>query len=239
MDSDRLFQRFEDAVHEADRLRARRAKERPHARRFALQRVPIGRDIPAIAAATFRRRHDTVEAAQRLDDHVTAQLRAVTLLHHRLLLGSGTIELGPYLHQVCQSLPSPDYQDPNVRIEIDAETIELDADRALRLGLITAELVMNAHQHAFGEARVGEVSISARGYGAVLASFAVADTGIGFPPGLKRGYGLLSVEALCQAIGGEIAYSQGPGAAVLLTFSGGYTPPEEFYGLPAPPADER
>ena len=236
MESDRLFARFQDAVQEADRLRARRARERPRARRFALHRVPIGRDIPAIAAATYQRRHDTVESAMRLDDHVTAQLRAVTVLQHRLFLGSGTIELGPYLRQLCQELPSPDYQDPNVRLEIDAETIAIDADRALRLGLITAELVMNAHQHAFGPNPVGAIRITARGHGAVIASFAVADTGRGFPPSLRRGYGLLSVEALAGAIGGEVAYSEGPSAGVLLTFSGGYTPPDEFYGLPAPNA---
>ncbi len=237
MDSDRLFQRFEDAVQEADRLRARRAKERPRVRRYALQRVPIGRDIPAIAAATFRSRQDTPNLVPRLDDHITAHLRAVTVLQHRLVYGSGMIELGRYLRQVCQELPSPDYQDPNVRIEIDAETIELDADRALRLGLITAELVMNAHQHAFGDERVGEVRITARGHGAVLASFAVADTGRGFPATLPRGYGLLSVEALADAIGGEVTYSEGPSAGVLLTFHGGYTPPEEFYGLPVPNAE--
>jgi len=229
MESDRLFARFQDALQEADRLRARRAKERPRARRFALHRVPIGRDIPEIAAATFRRRQDASASAARLDDHVTAHLRAVTVLQHRLVYGSGTIELGPYLRQVCQELPSPDYQDPNVRLEIDAETIELDADRAMRLGLITAELVMNAHQHAFSDDRVGAVRISARGYGSVIASFAVADTGKGFPAQMQRGYGLLSVEALADAIGGEIAYSEGPAAAVLVTFAGDYTPPEEFY----------
>lgn len=234
MDSDRLFVRFQDAVQEADRLRARRARGQPRARRFALQRVPIGRDIPEIAAATFRRRQDAAESAGRLDDHVTAHLRAVTALRFRLDRGEGLIELGPYLRQVCQELPSPDYQDPNVRLEIDAESIELDADRALRLGLITAELAMNAHQHAFGTPRGGTIRISARGYGAVLASFAVADTGRGFPQSFKRGYGLLSVEALANAIGGEVGYSEGASAAVLLTFSGGYLPPDEFYGLPTP-----
>ena len=234
MDSDHLFARLQDAVQETDRLRARRARGQPRVRRFALQRVPIGRDIPEIAAATFRRRQDAAQSAGRLDDHVTAHLRAVTALRFRLDREEGIVSLAPYLRQVCQELPSPDYQDANVRLEIDADSIELDADRALRLGLITAELVMNAHQHAFGTPRGGAISISARGHGSVIASFAVADTGRGFPSALKRGYGLLGVEALADAIGGEVTYSEGPAAAVLLTFSGGYLPPEEFYGLPPP-----
>lgn len=232
MDSAALLQRFEDALQQADRVRARRAAERPRARAFAQRRVPIGPDIPLIAAATLRRRQDSAASAAYLEDHLTAQLRAATAVHHALASGPGTVALGEYLELICQELPSPDYQDPNVSVEIDAETIDLDADRAIRLGLITAELVMNACQHAFDYPRRGAVRIMARGYGSILASLSVSDTGRGFPADFTRGFGLLGVEALADAIGGEVLYSEGPSAGVLITFSGGYVPPPEFYGLP-------
>lgn len=234
MDSAALFSRFEDALLEADRVRARLAAERPRARAFAQRRVPIGPDIPVIAAATLRRRLDRAAPPAYLEDHLTAQLRAATAVQHELTSGPGTIGLGEYLRRVCQELPSPDYQDPNVSVEIDAETIDLDADRALRLGLITAELVMNAHQHAFDYPRRGAVRVTARGHGAILASLSVSDTGCGFPAEFTRGFGLLGVEALADAIGGTVLYSEGPAAGVLITFSGGYVPPPEFYGLPLP-----
>jgi len=239
MDSAALFSRFEDALLEADRVRARRAAERPRARQFALRRIPIGPDIPLIAAATLSRRQDEAAAPGYVEDHLTAQLRAARAVQSGLESGPGTIALGAYLRQVCEELPSPDYQSPNVRIDIDAETIDLDADRAIRLGLITAELVMNAFQHAFAvedfdSSRRGAIRITARGHGSVIASLSVSDTGRGFPTGFVRGFGLLGVEALADAIGGTVIYSEGPAAGVLITFSGGYVPPPEFYGLSLP-----
>jgi two-component sensor histidine kinase len=97
------------------------------------------------------------------------------------------------------------------------DSLLLDAERAIPLGLVVNELATNAVQHAYPAGQGGTVTIQARGTtGAVTVS--VADEGVGLPGGdATPGLGGTIVKALGRQIGATIETRTAPGAGTSVT----------------------
>jgi two-component sensor histidine kinase len=124
-----------------------------------------------------------------------------------------SIEIGPYLSKLCDSLANSMVGDRSLSIRVQATSGAATSGEAVSLGLIVTELVINALKHAFPSGETGEIAVSydARGSGWRLS---VADNGPG-PEEVSderphTGLGTIIVEALARQLDATVQKSGGP-----------------------------
>jgi len=148
------------------------------------------------------------ERARRAFDDAKGRIRSIALLYERLYrTGSAeSVELGPYLSEAARaSIASLAGAAP--LLELDCAPLRMDSRRAIYLGLVVNELVVNALKYAFAEGRPGRLRIELRaeGGGGLLS---VADDGPGLPAGFcldsEESLGFLILRTLAKQLEGEI-----------------------------------
>ena len=125
-----------------------------------------------------------------------------------------SIEIGPYLSKLCDSLANSMVGDRRpLSIRVQATSGAATSGEAVSLGLIVTELVINALKHAFPSGETGEILVGydARGSGWRLS---VADNGPG-PAEVSderphTGLGTSIVEALARQLDATVQKSRGP-----------------------------
>jgi chemotaxis protein methyltransferase CheR len=137
--------------------------------------------------------------------------------------GLGSIEVAPYLTQLCESLASSMIGDTRpITLKVIGAGGRAMSRQAESLGLIVTELVMNALKHAFPDSKTeGEITVA---YDIVGTNWklSIADNGIGkpergFAPG-KSGLGTGIIKALAQQLDAQIETIAGPtGTTVSIT----------------------
>ncbi|HYE49160.1 MAG TPA: histidine kinase dimerization/phosphoacceptor domain -containing protein [Azospirillaceae bacterium] len=153
------------------------------------------------------------------------RLRALALIQQRLYRGDDFRTLGfdGYLRELAAALAATQGDDRGPRIEVEAEPLCLDVERAIPVGLIATELLTNALKHAFPRGGAGRVllSLAVRRPAAVLT---VEDDGVGAPADLyggcgEGGIGSAVVPQLLTQIDGRIDVASGEGGTrVTVTF---------------------
>jgi PAS domain S-box-containing protein len=136
-----------------------------------------------------------------------ARLSAVARVHERLYKSTtiGVVEFGGYLDDICHDLQALLHND---RISMHATTvpIEMPVDKAVPLGLITNELVINAFKHCGPDCARIDVDLARDSTGIVLT---ISNDGAGMPshfdPKSNRGLGMQVVALLVQQLNGTIA----------------------------------
>jgi len=126
------------------------------------------------------------------------------------------IEVGPYLSRLCESLAASmigDRRPISLQVLVNGGTAE--SARAVSLGLIVTELVINALKHAFPNDRPdGRVVVSYEIDGSDW-KLVVSDNGIGKPDAApapaKGGLGTTLVKALAHDLDAEVEVVSGPG----------------------------
>jgi light-regulated signal transduction histidine kinase (bacteriophytochrome) len=146
------------------------------------------------------------------------RLAAVSLVHRRLYRDEQieTVDLGRYFEELCQDLARSLGEDWERQMSLDLTPVLMSADRAISLGLILTELVINSSKHAYAGA-AGPLSIAVEQHGSRLR-LVVADRGTGAVQAGK-GFGSVMMQALVERLSGRLDYAQdAPGlrASVLL-----------------------
>ena len=124
-----------------------------------------------------------------------------------------SIEIGPYLSKLCDSLAKSMIGDRRpLSIKVQATSGAAISSEAVSLGLIVTELVINALKHAFPSGETGEILVSYDASGSGW-SLSVADNGTG--PGeinaeRHTGLGTSIVEALARQLDAVVEKSGGP-----------------------------
>jgi two-component sensor histidine kinase len=110
----------------------------------------------------------------------------------------------------------------DITIEVKAEALEIDADRAVPFGLLVNELATNAIKHAFPNGK-GRVVLSVERVGAEI-ELTVADDGVGMKEKvaakIPENRGSDYVAIFVRQLGGTIALSgsEGTGTTVRVRF---------------------
>lgn len=112
------------------------------------------------------------------------------------------VEVGPYLVGLCKSLAQSMIS--NIRpitLAVEAQGGMISSNNGISLGLITAELVINALKHAFPDGREGKIAVL---YEVTEGGWklSVSDDGVGImpDPGRKVGLGTTIVHSLARQL---------------------------------------
>jgi two-component system, sensor histidine kinase PdtaS len=86
---------------------------------------------------------------------------------------------GPYLSRLCDSLGHSMISDRRpIELDVQVSSHDVKSGRAVRLGLITTELVINAVKHAFPYRSTGHILVNYVGAGGSWG-LSVSDDGVG------------------------------------------------------------
>ena len=129
-----------------------------------------------------------------------------------------TTDFGTYTTSLCQSIA--EIQATDIVLNCNCETLLLDLDTVTALGIVLAELVTNAYDHAFPEGQgLITVLVQAPAEDTNVATVMVSDTGVGFVPEFKskrRGLGL--VQRLIQQVRGVVVVESSHGTVWNIRF---------------------
>jgi two-component sensor histidine kinase len=128
----------------------------------------------------------------------------------------------PLLTQLCQQLALKGAGNGNVDVRVTGQAGRIPLNAASPLGLIVAELVSNALNHAFPNVENGRVEVAV--FGAPTANRVVIhDNGIGMDPSAaneRRGLGLLLVRTLARQTNAEVRFIRDGGTKVEILLRG-------------------
>ncbi len=161
------------------------------------------------------------------DKLVDLQSRIHSMAHvHEMLCrqeGFRNVELGPYLDQLTEKINmmmSDRFTQPQVHFTCD--DVEISAERALMVGVILNELLINIYKHAFDgseDAAIIKIDISRDGDTAQLT---VADNGIGLPEDFnastRNSIGMWIVENMLKKLDAKMNIRQITGVEFIITF---------------------
>ncbi|MFO1038024.1 MAG: sensor histidine kinase [Geminicoccaceae bacterium] len=157
-----------------------------------------------------------------LFDDLAARLGAMGQLHTRIYASGNltAIDAAAYLGDVIDHIDMAFGQSHGrVRTTRRLQPVVIDVDTAIPLGLITTELLTNAHRYAFPAGASGAIRVELEPRGDAF-ELTVTDDGVGLPDsGAHAGStGLRLVRALAKQIGGTFAMRSDQGASASLTF---------------------
>ncbi len=207
---------IERATREAE-LR-QEVKRREILVREADHRIKNSLQLVASLLTLQRSRLRYPQAVQALDEAI-ARVFAVAESHRALQQSADlrTVVLGRMLTDICERVGQ---LSPTVAVGCSfEETLELDAERAIPLGLIVSELLTNSFRHAYPDGQRGMVRLRVTTTGEFI-EIAISDDGVGMSEdgAMKHGsLGTTIVNALADQIGAELNISSGHGQGTHVT----------------------
>jgi two-component sensor histidine kinase len=165
---------------------------------------------------------DEVRAGFR---QVMDRVRSLSLVQQKLHRTEqySAVDFSSYLRDLANSLVPP-ARASDISIVFDLDPIELTIDKAVPLGLIANELLMNAMKHAFPDKRKGEIRIALVKRPGCRAAFSIADTGVGMgTPDMSqsRGVGGRLIQQLAQQADARVTMKSAGGFAADVEFQHG------------------
>jgi light-regulated signal transduction histidine kinase (bacteriophytochrome) len=154
--------------------------------------------------------HDAFEEARR-------RIQAVALVHRRLYRADQieVVDMARYLEDLIGDMNSSLGQEWSGKISVDASPTLVPTDRAVTLGLVITELVINANKYAYA-GKPGPIEVSLEEHRASLRVI-VADHGKG-KHGLAEGFGSRMMSAMVKQLRGELTFGDNkPGLRAILT----------------------
>lgn len=161
----------------------------------------------------LQRRRSPDPETRRALEQAMGRVRSVARVHHHLytLPDIGAIDFRQYLADLCAALAEAVLPPTGLHLRCHCDEAYMPRSRAISVGLVTNELVINAVKHAFPNDREGSIDVRFQrketGW-----SLSVSDDGIGLsqaPP--KAGLGTNLLEEFARQAGGVLSLESGKG----------------------------
>jgi two-component sensor histidine kinase len=149
--------------------------------------------------------------------NATSRVMAVAQVHRRLYTSDNvkSVAVDQYLTALVEDLRVSADSDELAHLTIAAEPVETDPDRAVAVGVIVNELIMNALKYAYpsekGQNR-GPIRVGLRSQGPDRAVVSVEDDGVGMGMGAaatsrtSSGLGQRIVRAMADKLGAKVEH---------------------------------
>ncbi len=193
-----------------------------HEKAILLQELQhrVANSLQIIASVLMQsaRRVQSEETRTHLRDAHNRVMSIATVQQQLAASRLGDVDLRSYFTQLCQSLGASMIHDHDqLSLQVTADDSSVKADISCILGLIVAEVVINALKHAFPGDRSGKILVDYRLQGEDW-KLSVADDGVGTPETMadaKPGLGTSIVEALANQLQATVKIEGGhPGTTV-------------------------
>ncbi|MEJ0097770.1 MAG: histidine kinase dimerization/phosphoacceptor domain -containing protein [Bauldia sp.] len=161
----------------------------------------------------------TDPAAKQDFERAIERVHTIAYLHDQLYRAGDVegVDVAEYVGEICTNLLNSVLAESRITIVQDLRPLHLDVDRAVPLGLIVNELIVNAAKYAFAPGDTGRIVVRLRVRGA-RASLTVSDNGRGFAPGTEAGVGTRLINGLARQMGARLRVMSGQGLTCTLTF---------------------
>ena len=165
-----------------------------------------------------------LQARSSVDPAVTQQLEeaqrrlsAVALVHRRLYRDDNfkAIDLARYLEELCSDVRGSMDAGWKAHFVTQFSPVLISTDRALNVGLVLTELIINANKYAYS-GDPGPLAITLEQQGKVFRLI-VSDRGLGDHK-MGQGFGMRMIKAMVERLAGTIEYTDNkPGLRVIFT----------------------
>ncbi|WP_427024427.1 PAS domain-containing protein [Aureimonas ureilytica] len=151
-------------------------------------------------------------------DTLARRIESLQLLYQEMTeAGVGStrskrIPLGAYISRIASTIGYLDGR-RSVRVNVDCDAIDIDVERAARVGLLFSELLTNALKHAFKGRDEGLVEARLKMLSSGLIRLTVTDDGVGLPTSVNWPYGENEKPGSLQRVGDAVALSDDGGVA--------------------------
>ena len=174
----------------------------------------------AIASSliTLQARAQNDPTARAALEGAVARLDVLAKSHDylRITPGDQATRMQDYLGEVCWKLGEGLRGIRPIAVDVRADDVLVESEKATRLGLIVNELVTNALKHAFPDDRAGTIRVVLRQTASELL-LVVEDDGAGCPERAPEGLGSRLVRLLVQQLRGHMTREPGnPGCRVAI-----------------------
>ncbi|ODA66945.1 Transcriptional regulatory protein AfsQ1 [Methyloligella halotolerans] len=165
---------------------------------------------------------DSEETRETLKNAV-ARVLAVAEVHKRLYTSEGveSVAVDQYLRELVEDLRRSAEDEGLSQLSFQAAPLYLDPDRAVALGVIVNELIINAWKYAYPDSN-GPIRIGLSRTPDGLIVLSVEDDGVGWSgetPQTSTGLGQKIVRAMAQKLGASVEYApKDRGTRVLVSF---------------------
>ncbi|MGN6270317.1 MAG: histidine kinase dimerization/phosphoacceptor domain -containing protein [Sphingomonas sp.] len=150
-------------------------------------------------------------------DEAQRRLQAVALVHRRLYADDRVeaVDLGRYIEDLVTELTTSMGREWRDQLRMELAPILISTDRAVNVGLILTELVINANKYAY-DGDAGPIEITLEQYRQRFR-LVVADRGKG-KASSGRGFGTRMLKAMIERLGGDMTEDSSPqGLRVILS----------------------
>lgn len=160
-------------------------------------------------------RHADPASAEQLNE-ARRRVRAVGMVHSRLYRAEtgASVDMARYFSELIDDLGGSMGADWSALMESDLAPVRIDAGRAVTVGLILTELIINAQKYAY-EGAAGPIRVRLEEEADVFR-LTVEDAGKGGHE-VGDGFGSLMIQSLVGQLGGDLVYRDArPGLRVVL-----------------------
>jgi len=145
------------------------------------------------------------EEVRRALNDARSRIQTIASIHDRLWRTDEvrTVNLQGFLSDLCSHLGNISERH---KLLWDVDSVTIQTDQAITLGLLTNELITNSFKYAYGHDQGGHVQLSAKALGDGKLRFEVSDQGRGLPPNFgttsSSSLGMRLIGTLSQQLGG-------------------------------------
>lgn len=139
-----------------------------------------------------------------------SRVRSMALAHEALYKNEdfSNINLKDYFHEICEATHNSfKPTDKNIEIDYELSVIQMDMTKAIPLGLILNELLINSYQHAFLNKDEGVIKVESEKMEDKL-NLVIEDNGIGMQKDEKeadkKSFGMILINGLIDQLSGSI-----------------------------------
>jgi len=153
-----------------------------------------------------------------------SRVNSMALIHKDLYQHDNLkgVDTKKYLEKLISNLfDSYNISEGKIDLEMDIESILLDVDTMIPMGLMINELISNSLKHAFPNAIDGKLKVALYKKSEYII-LEIKDDGVGPPDKLQlkeKSFGQSLVKAFAKKLGGEIEYTEGKGFGIRLQMS--------------------
>src|SRR5581483_4811946 len=158
-------------------------------------------------------------------EETESRVRAVAHIHEQLYASDdlSMVEIGSYLAALARELLAIHANiTDGIQLHIDVAELRMHVERAIPVGLIANELILNSLKHGLRSEGVLRLSFKATGQDGNQATLVVEDSGPGFPSGFEssrsKTMGYQLIHLLVRQLRARLDITPGPGARITVTF---------------------